>query len=101
MCCNKHYQHYFNEKLKEQFFNTYKFSNHDNHKFILLWRKDVYEYMDDWEKFDETSLSENEDFYSHVNMEDITDADYVHAKIVCKDFEKKNLGEYHDFAYSK
>ena len=101
MCCNKHYQHYFNEKLKEQFFNTYKFSNHDNNKFILLWRKDVYEYMDDWEKFDETSLSENEDFYSHVNMEDITDADYVHAKIVCKDFEKKNLGEYHDFAYSK
>ena len=101
MCCNKHYQHYFNEKLKEQFFNRYKFSNHDNNKFILFWRKDVYEYMDDWEKFDETSLSENEDFYSHVNMEDITDADYVHAKIVCKDFEKKNLGEYHDFAYSK
>ena len=29
-------------------------------------------------------------------MEDITDADYVHAKIVCKDFEIKNLGEYHD-----
>ena len=57
--------------------------------------------MDDWEKFDETSLSENEDFYSHVNMEDITDADYVHAKIVCKNFKKKNLGEYHDFAYSK
>ena len=101
MCCNKHYQHYFNEKLKEQFFNTCKFSNHDNNKFILFWRKDVYEYMDDWEKFDETSLSENEDFYSHVNMEDITDADCVHAKIVCKDFEKKNLGEYHDFAYSK
>ena len=29
-------------------------------------------------------------------MEDITDADYPHAKIVCKDFEIKNLGEYHD-----
>ena len=29
-------------------------------------------------------------------MEDITDADYAHAKIVCKDFEIKNLGEYHD-----
>ena len=29
-------------------------------------------------------------------MEDITDADYVHAKRVCKDFEIKNLGEYHD-----
>ena len=30
-------------------------------------------------------------------MEDITDADYAHAKKVCKDYEIKNLGEYHDF----
>ena len=52
--------------------------------------------MDDWEKFNETSLPEKEDFYSHLNMEDITDADYAHAKRVCKDFEIKNLGEYHD-----
>ena len=30
-------------------------------------------------------------------MEDITDADYMHAERVCKDdFEIKNLGEYHD-----
>ena len=29
-------------------------------------------------------------------MEDITDADYAHAKRVCKDLEIKNLGEYHD-----
>ena len=29
-------------------------------------------------------------------MEDVTDADYVHAKRVCKDFEIKNFGEYHD-----
>ena len=29
-------------------------------------------------------------------MEDITDADYMHTKRVCKDFEIKNLGEYHD-----
>ena len=29
-------------------------------------------------------------------MEDITYADYMHAKRVCKDFEVKNLGEYHD-----
>ena len=30
-------------------------------------------------------------------MEDITDADYVHIKRVCKDVEIKKLGEYHDF----
>ena len=35
-------------------------------------------------------------FYSHLNLENITDADYVHAKRVCKDFEIKHLGECHD-----
>ena len=39
-------------------------------------------------------LPEKQDFYSHLNMEDITDADYAHAKEVCKDFEIKYLGEY-------
>ena len=46
-----------------------------------------YEYMDDWEKFNEMFLLEKEDFYSHLNMEDITDADCAHAKRVSKDFE--------------
>ena len=32
-------------------------------------------------------------FCSHLNMEDITDADYAHAKKVCKDFEIKKLGD--------
>ena len=58
-----------------------------------------YEYIDDWKKFSETSLSEKEDFYSHLNMEDVTDAYYTHKKRVCKDFDKKHLGEYHDFIF--
>ena len=29
-------------------------------------------------------------------MEGITDADYVQTKLICKDFEIKKLGEYHD-----
>ena len=49
--------------------------------------------MDDWEKSYETSLPEKEDFYSYLNMEDISDAEYTHAKRVCKNFEIKNLGE--------
>ena len=67
-------------KVKGTIFNTYKFSNHDNNKFILLLWKRVYpyEYMDDWEKFNET-LPEKEDFYSHL-LDDITDEDYRHAK---------------------
>ena len=36
--------------------------------------------MDSWERFDETSLPNEEDFYSSLNMEDITDIDYRHAK---------------------
>ena len=65
---------------------------------LLLLRKGVYsyEYMDDWEKFNETALPEKEEFYSNLNLEYITDADYMHGKRVCKDFGIKNLGEYHD-----
>ena len=29
-------------------------------------------------------------------MENITDTDYTHKVIVCKGFEIKHLGEYHD-----
>ena len=42
-------------------------------------------------KFSEIILPAKEDFYSHLNMEDITDADYTHLKRV-----RRNLGEYHD-----
>ena len=52
--------------------------------------------MDDWEKLNETSLPEKEDFYCHLNMEDITDVDFTHAKRIFKDLEITNLGEYHD-----
>ena len=62
--------------------------------------KSVYpqEYMDDWEKLNETSLPEKKIFNSHLDMKD-TDADYTNAKRVCKEFEIKNLGEYHDFMF--
>ena len=32
----------------------------------------------------------------HYLKKNITDADYAHAKRVCKDFQMKNLREYHD-----
>ena len=60
MCCYKNYQHKSNEKLKKRFFNTYKFANHGNCKFVLLLQKGVYpyEYMHDWEQLNETLLPE-------------------------------------------
>ena len=95
MCCNRNYHHKFDEKLKERFVNTYKFSNYYNNKFVLMLRKGVCpcEYIDDWEKFNEISISRKKDFYSYLNIKDITDADYAHLS---KDFEIKHLGEYHD-----
>ena len=48
--------------------------------------------MDDWEKFNKISLPEKEDFYSHLNMEDITG----HIKRVCKDLKTRILGDYYD-----
>ena len=62
-------------------------------KIILLLRKRVYpyEYMYKWEKFNETTLPEKEEFYSNVNMEDIRDTDYMHAKRICNDFERKTF----------
>ena len=65
--CNKNYSNIVDEELKKRFNNTNKFSNNDINKFTLLLRKDVYpyEYMDEWEKFNETSLSEKEEIHSN------------------------------------
>ena len=98
LSCNKDYSSKIDEELKKRFKNAFQFPNNDINKFILSLRKSVYpcEYMDEWEKFNETTLPEKEEFYSSVNLEDITDADYMHTKRICKDFEIKKLGEYHD-----
>ena len=62
LSCNKDYSNKIDEELKKGFKNTYTFSNNDINKFLLLLRKGVYpyEYMDDWENFNEKSLPEKE-----------------------------------------
>ena len=63
----------------------------------MLWKGvDPYEYMDSWEKFDETTLPTKDVFHSNLNLEDISDEGYVHPQKVWGVFEIKNLGEYHD-----
>ena len=95
LSCNRNYSNKLDEELKKKFKNTFKFSNNDIKKFILLLRKSVYpyKYVDDWEKFNETTLPEKKkkEIYSYLNMEEITDADYMHGKRVCKDFEIKKI----------
>ena len=96
---NEFYSKNLNAKIKKEIpFNTFKFSNNDINKFILLFRKGVYsyEYMSGWKKFNDTTLPYKEEFYSSLNLEDFTDVDHMHAKRFCKVFEIKYLGEYHD-----
>ena len=64
----------------------------------LLTDKGVYpyDYMNSWDKFDETQLPKKEYFYSQLYEENISDKDYEKANIVWKHFNIKNLGEYHD-----
>ena len=55
LCCNRNHQIQFDENLKKRFVNTYNFSKHCINKFILLLEKRVYpyEYMHNWQKFNE------------------------------------------------
>ena len=88
----------FNKELIKRFASTYEFCNKDLNKFILLLRKGVYPYkiMDNWERFNETSLPSKESFYINLNMENIDDIDYRHGNNLFKRFKLKNLGEYHN-----
>ena len=96
--CEQYYKKKFDKDLIKMFASTYEFCNKDLIKFILLLRKGVYpyEYMDSWERFNETSLPSKEDFYSNLNMENIDDIDDRHGNNVFKRFELENLGQYHD-----
>ena len=95
--CNGTSKKLINE-LTEKFPNTYQFCNGDLNKFVLLLRKVVYsyEYMDSWEKFNETTLLPKEAFYSELTVEDISDKDYLHVQKVFEEF-CTDIGGYHDF----
>ena len=41
-----------------------------------------YEYMDSWERFNETSLLDKKAFYSELNLQDITDENNAHTQKV-------------------
>ena len=64
----------------------------------MLTRKGVYpyDYMDSFERFDETQLPPQSAFYSMLYDEHITDDDYKHAQTVWKKLQVRNMGDYHD-----
>ena len=93
------YSNKIDEKFLKKFKNTFKFSNKDNNNIILLLRKGIYlyEYIDEWEMFSETTFPTKEDFYNNLNMKNTTDSGYTYAKRFCKHFESKSLVEYLDW----
>ena len=88
----------FNKELIERFANTYKFCDNDLDKFIKLLRKGVYpyEYIDEWDKFNEKVLPGKDSLYSSLTLENISETDYAHANNIFKKININNLGEYHD-----
>ena len=101
--CKQYYKKKFNKELIKRLASTYELCNKDLNKFILLLRKGVYpyEYMDNWERFDKTSLPNKESFYSNLNMKNINDIDYKHGNNVFKKSKLKHLGKYHDLYVSE
>ena len=87
------------EEINERFKHTRKhFPELDNKTFKLLIRKGIYpyDYMDSFERFEETELPPKSAFYSKLSGEHVSDLNYNHALTIWKIFKMKNLGDYHD-----
>ena len=74
------------------------FEDYSELQYDLLTGKGVYpsEYINSWDRFNETQLPPINAFYSNLNMSSISEEDYQHAQQVWKEFGIHNLGDYHD-----
>ena len=86
------------KSLKDKFPIIYQLCKGNIDKFILLLKRGVYpyEYMDIWERVNESQLPSIDKFYSNLNLKQIKKEEYKHAQKVWKTFKIINLGEYHD-----
>ena len=57
--------------------------------------------MDSWERFNEIIVSNKNAFYSKINLQGITNEDYIHAQKVFKELKKKQLRGISWFTCSK
>lgn len=75
---------------------TNVFSDEETAKFSL--RKNVYcyDYIDNYERFEETNLPSKEAFYNRLKKVGISDEDYAYVQEVWHRFKMKNLGDLHD-----
>ena len=67
-------------------------------KLELMTQKGVYpyDYMDSFERFNETQLPSKDDFFSQLTQDAITDEQYCHATKVWEIFNLQTMGDYHD-----
>ena len=83
---------------KAEFKITKKKKKEFGDKTDVILRKGVYpyEYVNRFDRFNETKLPPIEKFYITLNNEGISKDKYAHAQKVCKLFNFKFLGDYHD-----
>ena len=76
----------------------FEFNYYSELQYDLLTRKGVYpyEYINSWDRFEDTQLPPIDVFYNNLNMSSISEEDYQHAQRVWKEFGIHNLGDYHD-----
>ena len=85
------------QPLIDKFPNTHRLGK-NNDEFILLLRKGVYpyEYMDNWNKFNDSIPLGKDKYYGELNTSSISDSDVKHVKKVCNTFKIRDLGKYHN-----
>ena len=71
----------------------WEFENYNCHQRELLIRKGIYpdEYMDSWDKFEETSLPRIAKILQQSNMSGVSDGDYEHVCRVWREFGIKYM----------
>ena len=84
------------KNLEEEDFNSIKREIQHNTKLVTKKGVYPYDYVTDLSKLAETQLPSQEEFYSKLNDEFLSDDDYKHAKEVWNTFKCKTIRDYHD-----
>lgn len=84
--------------MKSDDFKNLRAFYSDQYLFDLVRKKGIYcyDYIDSWERYNETKLPESSYFFNKLSAESINDEDYQHALKVWNSFKIKNIGEYTD-----
>ena len=88
------------DNLKKDGLNDFKYTKrYMGEKWEMACEKGIYpyEYMDNFNRFNETQLPPREAFYSKLKLSGISEKEYEKAQIVWQQLEMKTMKDYHDF----